>query len=84
MTDADMQIVDDYPADPLDFSLIRYYDQLVAGYTKNTPNAAMVSFVPDFNRLARPLAPPGTQPAPGSSGPPPAPGREIRRALSPV
>jgi hypothetical protein len=40
MADADMQIVDDHPADPLDFSLTRYYDQLVAGYTKNTPNAA--------------------------------------------
>ncbi len=75
MSDADMQIVDDHPADPLDFSLTRYYDQLVAGYTKNTPNAAMVSFVPDFNRLAKPLAPPGTRPAPGSSGPPPEPGR---------
>ena len=72
MADADMQIVDDHPADPLDFSLTRYYDQLVAGYTKNTPDAAMVSFVPDANRLERPLAPPGVPPAPGSSGPPPA------------
>jgi hypothetical protein len=79
MADADMQIVDDHPADPLEFSLTRYYDQLVAGYTKNTPNAAMVSFVPDVSRLPRPLAPPGVQPAPGSSGPPSVTGRGAAR-----
>jgi hypothetical protein len=70
MADADMQIVDDHPQDPLDFSLTNYFDQLVAGYSKNTPGAAMISFVPDYNRLRERLAPPGVKPEPGSSGRP--------------
>jgi hypothetical protein len=51
MSDADMQLVDSHPEDPFDFSLTNYYAQLVAGYTKNTPHAGMVSFVPDFSQL---------------------------------
>jgi hypothetical protein len=81
MVDADMQVVDNHPQDPFDFSLTRYYDQLVAGYTKNTPGAAMISFVPDYHRLRGPIAPPGVPPAPGSSGPAPGgqPGRQQKR-----
>jgi hypothetical protein len=78
MVDADMQVVDDHPQDPLDYSLTHYYDQLVAGYTKNTPGAAMISFVPDYHQLRGRIAPPGVEPQPGASGPPP-PGPGQRR-----
>ena len=36
---------DDHPAGPLDFSLNRYYDQLVAGYTKDRRGLTL----PEFN-----------------------------------
>lgn len=54
MADADLQVVDANPEDPLDFFLDRYYDQLVAGYTKNMPDKELVAVVPDFYRLRDP------------------------------
>lgn len=53
MVDADLQIVDKDPADPFDFFLDRYNDQLVAGYSKNTPDYGLVVFMPDYNELSK-------------------------------
>ncbi|PYQ03033.1 MAG: hypothetical protein DMF82_14290, partial [Acidobacteria bacterium] len=38
--------------DPFDFNLDRYNDQLVAGYSKNTPSRGLKTFMPDANDLA--------------------------------
>ena len=63
MTDTDMILIDMDPRDPFDFSLDHYNDQLVAGYTKNTPEYGLRVFMPDFNklRIRRPTAHTGKQ-----------------------
>jgi hypothetical protein len=54
MTDADLEIVDQTPLTPFDFSLPDYNRQLVAGYSKNTPTHGLIVFMPDFATLSRP------------------------------
>jgi len=54
MTDADLEIVDQSPLTPFDFSLADYNRQLVAGYSKNTPVHGLIVFMPDFATLSRP------------------------------
>jgi len=56
MTDADMQIVDLDPRTPFDFSIDRYNQQLVAGYSKNRPDLGLEVFMPDLNALQRTTA----------------------------
>ena len=59
MSDADLLIVDGDPANVFDFSLDRYNDQLVAGYSKSTTALGLVVHMPDFrtlDRTARPMA----------------------------
>lgn len=51
LQDADLEIIDQSPKDPFDFYLDRYRDQLVAGYSKTTPNFGLKVFMPDFHRL---------------------------------
>jgi hypothetical protein len=51
MTDSDLEIVDMYPTDPLDFDLSQYNRQLVAGYSKSTAAGALITFIPDLYRL---------------------------------
>lgn len=51
MTDTDLEILDDDPADPLDFSLDDYNAQLVAGYNKNTETHGLIVHLPDFKRV---------------------------------
>ncbi|HEY3132911.1 MAG TPA: hypothetical protein VGL91_25900 [Acidobacteriota bacterium] len=51
MTNADLQIVDANPKDDFDFSLEHYNRQLVAGYSKNTPNFGLVVFMPDYYKV---------------------------------
>jgi hypothetical protein len=51
MSDADLQLIDADPRDPFDFFPARYNDQLVAGYSKNTPRQGLKTFMPDFNDL---------------------------------
>ncbi|HSH37988.1 MAG TPA: hypothetical protein VK993_04310 [Chthoniobacterales bacterium] len=53
MEDTDVQIVDADPGDPLDYSLERYFDQIVAGQSRNTSNGAQVTSVPDYHDLQR-------------------------------
>jgi hypothetical protein len=51
MSDADLEIDDSDPATPFDFSLDRYNDQLVAGYSKSTADHGLVVHMPDLGSL---------------------------------
>jgi hypothetical protein len=53
MADTDLELVDDDPGDPFDFSIDHWNDQLVAGYSKNTPNRGLKAHMPDHNDLER-------------------------------
>jgi hypothetical protein len=53
MTEADLKLIDMDPRDPFDFYSARYNEQLVAGYSKNTPDHALRTYMPDFNDLKR-------------------------------
>ena len=60
MDDTDMVISDDDPSDPFVFFLDHYNDQLVAGFSKNTPEKGLRVHMPDFDDLgarSRPTAP---------------------------
>ena len=50
----DLELIDMDPKDPFDFSARRWNDQLVAGFSKNTPNRGLKAHMPDFNDLAPP------------------------------
>lgn len=54
MTDADLKLIDMDPRDPFDFYSARYNEQLVAGYSKNTPDHALRTYMPDFSDLRQP------------------------------
>jgi hypothetical protein len=51
MNDTDLELVDADPADPFDFSIDHYMDQLVAGYSKMTKQGGLCAHVPDYNKL---------------------------------
>jgi hypothetical protein len=53
MTDTDLELVDEDQTDPFDFSVDHWNDQLVAGYSKNTPNRGLKAHMPDHNDLNR-------------------------------
>src|SRR4051812_43435730 len=53
MSDADLELVDMRPADPFDFYSAKYNAQLVAGYSKNTPQHGLRTFLPDYSRVKR-------------------------------
>jgi hypothetical protein len=57
MANADMQIVDSHPKGAFDFSIDHYNQQLVAGYSKNTPRYGLVVFMPDYYQVKRELRP---------------------------
>jgi hypothetical protein len=66
MTDTDLQLIDADTRDTFDFFSERYVEQLVAGYSRNTPSGALRTYVPDYEDLgAGPLRTPGI---PGASG----------------
>jgi hypothetical protein len=52
MSDTDLTLIDMDPADPFDFYLDHYKDQLVAGYTKTTPSFGLRSYFRDYNKLS--------------------------------
>ena len=52
MVDADLLLTDTDQHDLFDFSPAKYNDQLVAGYSKNTPNHGLIVYMPDANDLA--------------------------------
>jgi hypothetical protein len=51
MTDTDLLIVDADPKDRFDFFLDHYNEQLVAGYSKNTPSHGLKVYMPDYSSL---------------------------------
>jgi hypothetical protein len=53
MTDSDLEIVDNSPSTPFDFSLPDYNRQLVAGYSKNTLTNGLIVFMPNLSTTLR-------------------------------
>lgn len=53
MSNADLKLVDMDPKDPFDFYSAKYNQQLVAGFSKNTPDGALRTHMPDLNDLKR-------------------------------
>jgi hypothetical protein len=53
MADADLQLIDEDERDPFDFYSARYNDQLVAGYSRNTPDGALRTVMPDYADLPK-------------------------------
>lgn len=58
MTATDLELVDMDPKDAFDFSVERWNDQLVAGYSKITGARGLKAHMPDYNDLKqKPVAP---------------------------
>jgi hypothetical protein len=51
MRDTDLELIDQDQADAFDFSVARYNDMLVAGYSKNTPRLGLKTYMPDYDDL---------------------------------
>jgi hypothetical protein len=51
MRDTDLELIDQDQADPFDFSVARYNDMLVAGYSKNTKHLGLKTYMPDYDDL---------------------------------
>jgi hypothetical protein len=51
MSDTDLILIDMDPRDPFDFYLDHYKEQLVAGYTKETPSFGLRVYMCDYNKL---------------------------------
>ncbi len=73
MSDADLKLIDMDAKDPFDFYTARYNDQLVAGYSKNTPNKALRTYMPDFSDLRQAARKPPSPAGERSSDRPKAP-----------
>ena len=54
MNDTDLVLIDEDARDPFDFYLDHYREQLVAGYTKTTPQFGLRVYMVDFNKLNKP------------------------------
>jgi len=52
MTETDLELVDEDPQDSFDFSVDRWNEQLVAGYSKTTADRGLRAHMPDFNDLS--------------------------------
>lgn len=53
MTETDLELIDEDPRDVFDFSVDRWQEQLVAGYSKTTPARGLKAHMPDYNDLPR-------------------------------
>ena len=53
MSEADLQLIDMDPRDPFEFDPAHYNLQLVAGYSKNTPQKGLKTYMPDIDDLGR-------------------------------
>jgi hypothetical protein len=53
MSNTDLKLIDMDAKDPFDFYSAKYNQQLVAGYSKNTPDGALRTYMPDYNDLKR-------------------------------
>ena len=54
MSDTDLVLIDLDPKDPFDFNLDHYKEQLLAGYTKETPSFGLRVYMRDYNKLRNP------------------------------
>jgi hypothetical protein len=59
LSDPDLVLIDRDPQDPFDFSLEHYKEQLVASYTKITPNFGLRVFMRDFTKVPTQASPRG-------------------------
>lgn len=57
MTDTDMRLIDADPSDPFDFFPDHYSQHLVAGYSKTTAAGGLLVYMPDYNKIGKPVAP---------------------------
>jgi hypothetical protein len=57
MNNVDMQLIDADPTDPFDFFPDHYNEQLVAGYSKTTASGGLRVYMPDYNKISKPLTP---------------------------
>jgi hypothetical protein len=55
MSDTDLTLIDADQRDPFDFYLTHYLEQLVAGYSKTTPQNGLRVYMPDYNKLRHPV-----------------------------
>lgn len=62
MTPADLLILDGDPSDWFEFFLDRYNDQLVAGFSRNTPSGGLITTMPDFSTRLTPVPRPKVKP----------------------
>ena len=69
MNDADLILIDMDRADPLDFFLEHYREQLSAGYTKVTSESGLRVYVKDYNKLHPAKAPANDKNRSGSPTP---------------
>lgn len=53
MSPADLVLIDPVPRDPFDFFFEHYKEQLVAGYTKNTPQDGLRVYMPDYAKVKK-------------------------------
>jgi hypothetical protein len=53
MADTDLELVDEDPRDAFDFSVDRWNEQLVAGYSKTSADRGLRAHMPDYNDLRR-------------------------------
>ncbi len=51
MNDSDLELIDSTPADPFDFSIDHYQQQLTAGYSKMTQRGGLCVHVPDLDKV---------------------------------
>jgi hypothetical protein len=51
MKDVDLELIDQDPKTPFDFSVAHYRDMLVAGYSKTTPSGGLLTYMPDYSKL---------------------------------
>ena len=57
MNNVDMQLIDADPRDPFEFFPDHYNEQLVAGYSKTTASGGLRVYMPDYDKISRPLTP---------------------------
>jgi hypothetical protein len=56
MDNVDMLLIDADPTDPFDSFPDHYNEQLVAGYSKTTASGGLRVYMPDYNKISRPLS----------------------------
>jgi len=61
MTPADLLILDADPSDWFEFFLAHYNDQLVAGFSRNTPSHGLITTMPDFSARITPVPKPAVK-----------------------